>query len=161
MRLRLLVPALVALLLVGCGALSLGEDAGGSVSPTNSAGPRVLFPTVGVDVELARTDAQRAKGLGGHAPLGPREGMLFIFERRDIHAFWMKGMTFPLDIMWIDDGKVVHLENDVPPPAPGQAEATLPVYAPPVPARYVLEGNAGFARRHGITVGTPVQTIGI
>jgi uncharacterized membrane protein (UPF0127 family) len=155
-----IVAALLALLLVACGAriADFGGTGGGQTAP---AGPQVVFPAVTVRVELARTEAERARGLGGHAPLGEREGMLFIFERPGIYSFWMKGMTFPLDIMWIDDGRVVHLASDVPPPAPGTADSALPIYTPAAPARYVLEVNAGFARRFGITVGTPVELRGL
>lgn len=148
-----LLPALVTFLLLACGA-RVSEDHG---TAPRQAGPQVVFPSVVVDVELARTDAERAKGLGGHAPLGPREGMLFVFERPDRHGFWMKGMTFPLDIMWIRDGQVVHVERNVPPPAPGMTDRELPVYQPSVPSTMVLEVNAGFTRQHGIASGTPVQ----
>jgi uncharacterized membrane protein (UPF0127 family) len=109
-----------------------------------------------VDLELARTDAERTKGLGGHAPLEDGDGMLFVFDLPARHAFWMKGMTFPLDIMWIEEGVVVHLEHDLPPSGPQETDANRPIYSPFAPARYVLEVNAGFAAGHGIVPGTAV-----
>lgn len=151
-----ILPAVVALLVVGCGALSIGnEPANGTTRPA-APQPQVIIGGVTVNVELARSIADRSKGLGGHTPLGERDGMLFIFESAALHAFWMKGMTFPLDIIWIQDGKVVHLEANLPPPKPADTDATLPVYSPRAPALYVLEVNAGFAGQHGISVGTPV-----
>lgn len=156
-RSAFLLPVLVTFVLLACGA-RVSEDHGVASRQT---GPQVVFPSVVVDVELARTDAERAKGLGGHAPLGPRQGMLFIFDRADRHGFWMKGMTFPLDIMWIQDGQVIHVEQNVPPPAPGMTDRDLSVYQPGVPATMVLEVNAGFTRQHGISAGTPVQFRGI
>jgi uncharacterized membrane protein (UPF0127 family) len=122
---------------------------------------QVVFPAATVSAELARTDAERTKGLGGHAPLGQDEGMLFIFPAPAPYAFWMKGMTFPLDIIWIGDGQVVHLEHDLPPSGPDETDATRQVYTPRAPARYVLEVNAGYAAAHGIDLGTPVQITGI
>jgi uncharacterized membrane protein (UPF0127 family) len=157
--------ALVALLVVGCGARGLTScerevgTAGGP--PAVAEVPQVVFPSVAVTVELARTDAERAKGLGGHAPLGERDGMLFIFDHPGLHAFWMKGMTFALDILWIEDGQVVHLEAGLPPPAPGDSDAIRPIYVPRAAARYVLEVNAGFAEQHGIGVGTPAEIRGL
>src|SRR5438094_9545272 len=99
----------LALLLVGCGAKPVGDDKFGAtgtpIPPAKLTGPQTVFPSVTVYVEVARTDAEREKGLGGHAPLGQYDGMLFIFDQPAPYAFWMKGMTFPLDMLWIDGGK--------------------------------------------------------
>ncbi|MGH2367275.1 MAG: DUF192 domain-containing protein [Chloroflexota bacterium] len=170
MTARRLIPVLVALVVVvvACGALSLGGADPDASAPSPSTPPtptptvpRVVFPSITVNVEVAQTDAERARGLGGHAPLGEPEGMLFVFERPGFHAFWMRGMTFPIDILWIEDGQVVHLEQRLPPPAPDATDAALPIYTPTTAARYVLEVNAGFAEQHGIAVGTAAQIEGL
>ena len=158
---RFLVPFLLTLLLVGCGARAIGDQSVGAFGGPLPARPQAVFPTVSVTLELARTETEREKGLGGHAPLGERDGMLFIFDQPGTHSFWMKGMIFALDMMWIDGGKVVHLERNVPPPAPGTPESAYPIYTPRAAARYVLEVNAGFAGRHGIDLGTPVELRGL
>jgi uncharacterized membrane protein (UPF0127 family) len=158
---RFLLPFVLALLLIGCGARIFGDDKVGPIGSPLLARPQAVFPSVSVNLELARTNPDREKGLGGHAPLADRDGMLFIFDRPATYSFWMKGMTFALDMMWIDDGKVVHLERDVPPPAPRMPESAYPVYTPRAPALYVLEVQAGFARRNGIDAGTPVEFRGI
>ena len=100
-------------------------------------------------------------GLGGHAPLGETDGMLFVFERPAFHSFWMKGMLFPLDLIWIENGLVVHIERDAPHFPPGTSDMSLPIYAPAAPATYVLEVNAGFTVYHGIEVGSQVELIGV
>jgi uncharacterized membrane protein (UPF0127 family) len=134
-------------------------------APPTPVLPQAIFVLpdgpLAVNLEVARTDAERTKGLGGHAPLGETDGMLFVFDLAARHAFWMKGMTFPLDILWIDDGKVVHLERDLPPSGPQETDANRPVYAPFAAARYVLEMNAGFAARHGIGLETAVLLDGV
>jgi len=158
---RVLFPFLLALLLVGCGARIVGDDKFGPIGAPLPVRPQAVFPAVSVNLELARTDPEREKGLGGHAPLGDRDGMLFIFDRPATYSFWMKGMTFALDMMWIEDGKVVHLERDVPPPTPGAPESAYPIYTPRSIARYVLEVNAGFAARNAIDVGSPVEFRGV
>ena len=126
-----------------------------------AAGPAAHFDAVVVRVELARTAAERTRGLGGHAPLGADEGMLFVFPEAGRHSFWMKGMTFALDIIWIRDGQVVHVLADVPPPRPGTPDSELPIYTPPATADYVLEVSAGFAARWGIQAGSRVVLHGV
>jgi len=156
---------LLAVLLVGCGARPVGDDKFGTtgtpIPPAKLTGPQAVFPSATVYVEVARTDAEREKGLGGHAPLGEHDGMLFVFDQPAAYAFWMKGMTFPLDLLWVDGGKVVYLAADVPAWPPDTPYSALPVYTPAAPARYVLEVNAGFAKKYGIDVGTPVELKGV
>lgn len=96
-----------------------------------------------VMVEVADGPEERARGLMFREGLGEGEGMLFVFERDGPHPFWMKNMRFPIDIIWLDsDGRVIHLETDVP-PCPGPP---CPLYTPRVSARYVLEVGANSAR---------------
>lgn len=100
-------------------------------------------------VEIADTDTLRAKGLGGHEPLQPDEGMLFIFETEGIYSFWMKDMRFPIDILWLAlDGKVVHIEKNVSP------ESYPTSFTPGSPAQYVLEVRAGFVDQYDIRIGS-------
>jgi uncharacterized protein len=126
-----------------------------------AAAPLAVFQSVAVTLEVARTNAERGKGLGGHAPLGETEGMLFVFEQPALHAFWMKGMLFPLDLIWIENGAVVHIERDAPYYPPETPDLRLPIYAPAATASYVLEVNAGFTAFHGIEVGAPVDLRGV
>jgi uncharacterized protein len=130
-------------------------------APPAPVAPQAVFSGVTVNLEVARTDAEHQKGLGGHAPLGERDGMIFVFARPGLVAFWMKGMTFALDIMWIEAGQVVHLEKNVPAPRPTDPDSSLPILAPSAPATYVLEVNAGFSDRYGIVRGTAVELRGV
>ncbi len=108
-------------------------------------------------VEIARDDAARAKGLMFHKPLAGDEGMLFVFDREGIYPFWMKNMTFPIDIIWIGrDKKIVHIGANVPP----CTEAPCASYSPGAPAFYVLEIPAGDAARKGIKPGDQVKMRG-
>ena len=66
--------------------------------------------------------------------------MLFIFEQAGYHSFWMKNTLIPLDIIWIADDKIVHIESDV--PSAGD-EMFPPTYQPDKPATHVLEVNGG------------------
>ncbi|MBI4093287.1 MAG: DUF192 domain-containing protein [Candidatus Kerfeldbacteria bacterium] len=117
--------------------------------------PRHALVTVGrttVDAEVAATDATRQGGLAGRDSLGPGQGMLFVFDQPAPHSFWMQGMKFPLDIIWIHDGRVVEIAERVPVPT-----GTAPVITPRVEANQVLEVNAGFTERYQVTIGSAVQ----
>lgn len=114
-------------------------------------------------VEVARTPDERARGLGGRASLAPGTGMVFPFERADRHAFWMAGMYFDIDIVWIRDGKIVDVSERLPHPPPelDPRAAALPEYRPREPADLVLEVAAGTARARGWQPGDPVGLTGV
>jgi hypothetical protein len=108
-------------------------------------------------VEVADTSAAQALGLGGRKHLGPSDGMLFVYKDKSRHTFWMKGMLIPIDMVWLDNRRIVHIERRVPPPAPGTPEYSLPTYTPPEPANFVLEVAAGRADALGLKVGDTVS----
>ena len=108
-------------------------------------------------LELATTLQQQAQGLAGTTNLTDDYGMLFVYQRDDYYTFWMKGMLVPIDILWLNqEGKIVHLEQSVPPPSPGTSDRELAIYTPSQPARYVLEYRGGLSRDLGITIGDQV-----
>ena len=73
-------------------------------------------------------------------------------------TFWMRGMRFPIDIVWVDAGmRVLHVTHGAPVPPEGASDAELPRYTPgDIDVRYVLEINAGLARELGIEPGVRV-----
>jgi len=109
---------------------------------------------VAVPVEVARTEAEKVRGLSGRDRLAPDRGMLFVYEAPVRPLIWMRGMRFPLDILWIRDGRVVDLVRGAKAPAPGEAPEE---FAPREDAQYVLEVPAGFVERQGIAVGDRVE----
>ena len=74
--------------------------------------------------------------------------MLFIFEDASVRTFWMKGMRFCLDIIWIESGGIVGAAQNVC-PMPDVPEPDLPRYSSDVPVTYVLEVPAGWMDEHG------------
>lgn len=110
-----------------------------------------------IRVELADTPAKRSKGLAGRTSLGENEGMLFVFARADKYPFWMKGLSFSLDFVWIKDEKVEDILTNIPPPQKGQVDSTLPIYSSAVPVDKVLELNAGTVQKINIKVGDSVK----
>ncbi len=146
MALRLLV-ASVALCAVACACASRAPAAPGA---------RVIVETRSgarheVAVELARTDAERARGLMHRTELAPDAGMLFLFDEAGEHAFWMKNTLIPLDMIFIaDDGRISGIVARATPGdlTPRQAGGA---------SRYVLEVNGGWAEAHGVAPGDRVR----
>lgn len=103
-------------------------------------------------LEVADTSAKREKGLGDRDSLSADHGMYFPFSVAQYWTFWMKGMRFPIDIVWIQDGKVVDIDADVPTPQ----IAPLETYSPAAPADAVLELNAGVAEEIGLQAGDAI-----
>lgn len=108
-------------------------------------------------VELADTPTRRSKGLSGRTSLAQSEGMLFIFDKSDKHPFWMKGLTFPLDFIWIQDEKIVDILENISFPSPGQPDSSIPIYSAKVEVDKVLEVNAGTVKRLNIKVGDIIK----
>jgi uncharacterized protein len=94
-------------------------------------------------VELAQDDVTRARGLMFRDQMDADHGMLFLHDREEPQAYWMKNTKIALDILYFDSQrKLVAQQRDVPPCSAGNA---CPPYPSNAPARYVLELNAGQA----------------
>lgn len=109
-----------------------------------------------LSVEIADTPLARIQGLSGRSSLKSDEGMLFLFSRAGKYGFWMKGMQFPIDIVWIREGHVLGVTQDVSLNSQNSV-FSLPVYYPPGPVDMVLEINAGRAAALGISAGDSVS----
>lgn len=116
---------------------------------------------VRVTVDVARTPREKARGLGGREGLAPDHGMLFVFTSAQRHDFWMLGMRFALDFVWIREGRIVDLTLDVPPPPADTTPESglLREIRPAAPADHVLEVSAGTAARHGWKIGDAVEFV--
>ena len=106
-----------------------------------------------INLIVARSEKDKIKGLSERKSLPSGEGMLFIFNKPDRYPFWMKGMLFPIDIIYLANNSVVYIVENA--PAPGQAP-NLTIYKPDQPANYVLELNSGMVGKLGIKKGTKI-----
>lgn len=105
-------------------------------------------------VELAKTPKEQAQGLSGRGSLAKDAGMLFLFDKPSYYNFWMRGMKFPLDMIFISDDKVIGVYEDLPPAS--EKDENPPLYGSNVVAGSVLEINAGEASKNNIKVGDSV-----
>lgn len=114
--------------------------------------PRITL-TVGthkVTAEVAATPDQRSLGLMNRFSLQPDHGMVFVFERAEPLAFWMKNTFIPLSIAFIGaDGKIINIEDMKP-----QSEES---HWSKGPALYALEMKKGWFAERGIGPGTAVR----
>lgn len=116
-----------------------------------SANPTVTINSTTFRVEIAKTQKERVEGLSGREGLPANTGMLFQFENPSYYSFWMRGMKFPLDIIYILDDKVVAVFEDLPPASPNDDNPIQ--YGSNIIADSVLEINAGEAKKNNIKVG--------
>ena len=112
--------------------------------------------------EVADTPELRSKGLGERDSLAEQTGMLFVFPSGQASSFWMYGMRFPLDFVWIgEDCTVVDLTENVQHSPPETPSSDLEILEAAYPAAYTLEINAGEVSHFDIEIGDDVQFKGI
>ena len=122
------------------------------VNPPLPTGAIVIGDRVTVTVELARSLDEKVRGLSGRPGLKPGTGMLFVYDRPQAIGIWMKDMRFSLDILWIREGRVVHIERNAPP-----LTAVGPERVYTATGDMVLELPAGFTGDRKIKVGDSVK----
>lgn len=104
-------------------------------------------------LEAASTPQQRQTGLMYRSSLKANAGMLFLFEEKDNVNFWMKNVKFPLDLIFIDDFKVVKLYNNV----KACYTQDCPIYPSIFSVNKVIEVNAGFCAKNKIKEGQSMK----
>ena len=125
-----------------------------SVAANNPHGEVIIGQHV-FEVEFAETLASQEQGLSDRNTMAQNEGMLFTFPAPKLSTFWMKGMQFPLDVLWIEEGVIVDISRNVPPPS--QTGGIPRTMSPSTPADMVLEINAGLADQLRINAGDTIK----
>jgi uncharacterized membrane protein (UPF0127 family) len=109
---------------------------------------RVTISSAGqtLTVEVARTEAQRARGLMKRTNLGRRDGMIFVFDRDDHLTFWMKDTPTALSIAFLSaEGRILQIEDMEP--------FSESIVRSRISARYALELPKGAFAELGIREG--------
>lgn len=118
-----------------------------------AADPLVTYPLKikghGVRAEVADTEEARMTGLMFRDSLPENRGMLFVYQREERSAMWMKNTYVPLSVAFIDRrGVILNIEDMEP--------LTLDSHASAGPAKYALEMNRGWFKKRGIRKGDKV-----
>jgi uncharacterized protein len=104
----------------------------------------------GFNIDIARTESSRVKGLMNRKTLAENEGMLLLFDNPKIVGLWMKDTYLPLDMIFLNDkGVIVQI-----------VENTVPLSTDSIMAQHpttsVLEINAGLSKKLNIDLGDTV-----
>jgi uncharacterized protein len=152
----------ILLLLQGCSSISLIKDNWGDLANASSPvqegqilpiSARVKIAETEIDLEVAKTPEQQAIGLMFRESLPGDRGMLFPLQSERLASFWMKNVSIDLDMIFLQQGKVVHIANKVPP----CRRDPCPIYGPNTFVDTVLELAGGRAEQLGLKVGDRVE----
>jgi len=134
------------------GLLSLTPAGLAQTSSPNPVLPVIELKTgiYRLQVEVAATPQARQTGLMYRTVMAQNAGMLFIFEQKAGHCFWMSNTKIPLSIAFIgDDSKIVNIEEM-------QADTTNN-HCPKAPIRFALEMNQKWFAERALGPGTLIQ----
>lgn len=142
--------------LIALAALLVSVSSDCPAEPEGTSSAVVTLRANRFAVEVANDDASRMRGLMFRQTLAQDSGMLFVFEQEQPLAFWMKNTLIPLDILYFDRArKLVSAQLDTPP----CKVVYCPAYPSARPAQFVLELNAGTAKRIGLEVGDEIEFV--
>lgn len=113
-----------------------------------------------VKVEVATTQAEIERGLMQRTGLAQDAGMIFLFRPARPANFWMYNCLISLDMIFVKDGKIVKIFENVPPCKHRYEERhKCPTYpqGEGIMVTEVVEVNAGYAKAHGLKEGDQVS----
>lgn len=120
----------------------------------------VHAPKATLTLEVARTGAQRERGLMDRTAIPSHTGMIFVFDRDELVYFWMKNTLVPLDMVFVGaDGTVRRVYANVPVLHPQPSDEKIPLEG--AAAKYVIELQANEAAADGIAAGVKLDLHGV
>lgn len=147
---------LAALILVSVGALVVVSNptllpGGGDYNRTSVSIVSDGEVVTKVDVRVADSYEKRYTGLSDTESLGADEGMLFVHDEEGEHAYVMREMAFPLDIVFVDANGTITRIHHAELPSESASEDDLTRYRGT--GKYVLEVPYGYTNETGVDVG--------
>ena len=160
-RAQALIPISIAAVIVGVvGLLSIPQDS--KLESVEFPRGTIKVDDVPLEVQIADTEPRRVRGLMFQDQLPYDQGMIFVFDKPGLYSLWMLNMQFSLDMMWFDEnGKMVHIEKNVPPCKTALEITTCQSVVPEGEALYVLEVTSGFVDQNNITEDSVLSIISI
>lgn len=130
----------IAVLLLGCMGVSSYISYENKLVAESYPDRAIIETSSGSTVARVEVQADRVgqiKGLSGRATLEAASEMLFPVRPALLVQVWMKGMNFPLDILFVKDGRVISVVENAPPCKTVAEEC--PVYNSTGPVDTVIE----------------------
>jgi len=160
-RTQALVPIFIAAVIIGVvGLMSIPSES--KLESVEFPRGIIMIDDVPLEVQIADTEPRRVRGLMFQDQLPYDQGMIFVFDKPGLYSLWMLNMQFPLDMIWFDEeGKIVHIEKDVPPCKTPLEIASCQSIVPEGHAVYVLEVTSGFVEQNNVTVDSILRIISI
>jgi uncharacterized protein len=152
---KLLLAFVLLLIVVGAFYLTQNYIEGGKTLSIFKKTPTVTIGNHSFKVTVASSQKEKEIGLSETKSLSQDQGMIFIFEKPDYYSFWMKNMKFPIDIIYINNDKIVTIKNNAQPPKNNTENLTI--YTPTEPADKVLEIQAGFSQKYNFKNGDSLK----
>ncbi len=104
-------------------------------------------------VEVVTDQKEQEIGLIKYTALKPDQGMLFVFPQKGYHPFWMRGMHFPIDLIFIDGVKVSAAFENLPPVDSKTPEDKITTYGGFINSEKAVELSAGMIKKYNIKKG--------
>ena len=160
-RAQALIPISIAAVIIGAvGLMTLPSES--KLESVEFPRGTILVDDIPLEVQIADTESRRIRGLMFQDQLPYDQGMIFVFQEPGLYSLWMLNMQFSLDMIWFDqDGKIVHIEKDIPPCKSALEIATCQSIIPDDNAIYVLEVTAGFIDQNNISKDSVLNIISI
>ena len=112
----------------------------------------VIFGTDTVVAEVARTNAERERGLMNRTEVPDGTGMFFVFEDAQIRTLWMSNTYVALDVAFLNANLTVldiqQMESE-----------TTTFHDSAAPAMFVLEVPKGWLAAHQVRVGARAELV--
>lgn len=107
-----------------------------------------------IDLESPKTFDQKKIGLMGRTQMGENHGMIFIYPEATLRSFWMKNTLIPLDMIFLNNNKIIKIIPNVP---PCHNFPDCPSYGPEKISGQVIELNAGRSKALHLQEGQTIK----
>jgi len=160
-RTQALVPIFIAAVIIGViGLMSIPSES--KLESVEFPRGTIMIDDIPLTVQIADTEPRRVRGLMFQDQLPFDQGMIFVFNHPGLYSLWMLNMQFSLDMIWFDqDGKVVHIEKNVPPCKTPFEITTCQSIVPDGQAVHIIEVTSGFVDNNNITKDSILKIISI
>ena len=116
---------------------------------------KILLNGIPVSVEIVSSSKDLKTGLSYRDQMCENCGMIFLQGDSDKYSFWMHEMRFPLDMVYINNNKIVEIYKNI----PIYTSGSYTIINPKENADIVLELNANWCDKNNIKKGDTIQFI--